>query len=208
MFQILSANHYAITPDSSGLRGLPNRTPLWSDGSLPPRPTSHSDILNCAAPAHPRTISLYGRTLHNHYTEIEFDSPHGAFPAQRNHTITLTPEYIYLTIMNNTRLLQEHTSNSPTPSCHHWRPPPVKAVITHDNARDSLANPEPLSTNCFVYNSYPLSQPISEVYNPRCAIATHVLYIVVNELRYMVDHYRSFLPHNLSSEINRLQIFG
>ena len=54
---------------------------LWSD--LPPRPTSHSDMLNCAAPAHPRTIPLHGRTLHNHYTVIEFVSPHGALPAQR-----------------------------------------------------------------------------------------------------------------------------
>ena len=31
------------------------------------------------------------------------------------------------------------------------------AVITHGNARDSLSNPKPLSTNCFVYNIYPLS---------------------------------------------------
>ena len=50
------------------------------------------------------------------------------------------------------RLLQERT---PYCSCHHWRPPPVKAVITHGNSRDSRSNPEPLSTNCFVYNIYP-----------------------------------------------------
>ena len=31
------------------------------------------------------------------------------------------------------------------------------AVITHGNARDSLSNPKSLSTNCFVYNIYPLS---------------------------------------------------
>ena len=80
---IASVNHYTTTPDSSGLRGPPNRTPLCSNGSFPPRPTSHSDMLNCATPAHPRTISL-----HNNLTELEYVSPHGTLPAQRNHTIT------------------------------------------------------------------------------------------------------------------------
>ena len=53
-------------------------------------------MLYCAAPAHPRTISLRGMTLHNNYAELEFVSPQGAFPEQRNHTITCTPEYIYI----------------------------------------------------------------------------------------------------------------
>ena len=69
-----SVNHYTTTPDSSGLRRPTNRTPLCSNGSFPPRPTSHSDILSCAAPARPRTISLHGRTMHNNLTELVFTS--------------------------------------------------------------------------------------------------------------------------------------
>ena len=69
-----SVNHYTTTPDSSGLRRPTNRTPLCSNGSYPPRPTSHSDILSCAAPARPRTISLHGRTMHNNLTELVFTS--------------------------------------------------------------------------------------------------------------------------------------
>ena len=67
-FQIQSANRYMSTPDSSGLRGLPNRTPFRTDQSLPTGPVSPSDILNCAAPAHLRTILIYGLTFHNHYS--------------------------------------------------------------------------------------------------------------------------------------------
>ena len=70
--------------------------------------------------------------------------------------IRITP--FYRLTPKHVRLLQERTQDSPTASCHHWRPPPVKAVITHVNIRDSLANPEPLSPNCFVHNIYPLSQ--------------------------------------------------
>ena len=85
---IASVNHYMTTPDSSGLRGPPNRTPLCSNGSSPPRPTSHSDMLNCAAPAHPQTISLHSGTLHNNLSELEYVSLHRTLPAQINHTIT------------------------------------------------------------------------------------------------------------------------
>ena len=63
-----SVNHYTTSPDCAGLRRPPNRTPLCANGSFPPRATSHLDRLNCAAPAHPRTISLYGRTMHNNVT--------------------------------------------------------------------------------------------------------------------------------------------
>ena len=72
--------------------------------------------------------------------------------------------HIYLTTINNaslssntkTRLSSSRThAQLPDCSCHHWRPTPVKAAITHGNSRDSLSNPEPLSTNCFVYNIYP-----------------------------------------------------
>ena len=61
-----SDNHYATTPDSSGLRRPPNQTPLCLNGSFPPRPTSHFDtgMLNCAAPAHSRTILLHSRTMY------------------------------------------------------------------------------------------------------------------------------------------------
>ena len=46
-----SVNHYTTSPDSVGLPpGL-----LYSDGSFPPRPNSHSDRLFNGAPAHPRT---------------------------------------------------------------------------------------------------------------------------------------------------------
>ena len=83
-----SVKHYTTSPDSSGLCRPPNRTPLCSNGSFPPRPTSHSDRLNCAAPAHPRTISIHGRTFHNYVTELVFESIHGTLPAQWNHTIT------------------------------------------------------------------------------------------------------------------------
>ena len=72
MFQIHSANRYMSTPDSSGLRWLPNRTPLWSDPSLPTGPTSPSDILNCAAPAHLRTILIYGLTFPQSLLRMEF----------------------------------------------------------------------------------------------------------------------------------------
>ena len=124
MFHTLSVNHYTTTLDSSGLRRSPNRTPLCSNGSFPPRPTSHSDMLNCAAPAASRTISLHGRTIRNNLTELVFISIHGTLPAQRNHTITYTPEYTYISQLRitplypaNTKhvcLLQERTPNSST----------------------------------------------------------------------------------------------
>ena len=63
-----SDNLYTTTPDSSRLRRPPNRTPLCLNGSFPQRPISHSDMLNCATPAHPQTILLHGRTIHNNVT--------------------------------------------------------------------------------------------------------------------------------------------
>ena len=54
--------------------------------------------------------------------------------------------YIYLTTKNNAflsrnskhvRLLQNALPDS---SCHHMRPPPVEAAITHGDSRDSLSN--------------------------------------------------------------------
>ena len=52
MFHTLQSITITTTPDSSGLRRPPNQTPLCLNGSFPPRPTSHSDRLNCDAPAH------------------------------------------------------------------------------------------------------------------------------------------------------------
>ena len=83
-----SVNHYTTTPDSSGSRRPPNQTPLCLNGSFRPRPTSHSDMLNGATPAHPRTILLPFKTMHNNVTDLVSESIHGTFPAQRNHTIT------------------------------------------------------------------------------------------------------------------------
>ena len=56
---IQSDNCHTSTPDSSGLCGLPNQTPLRSD------PTSPSDTLNCAAPAYLRTTLISSLTSHN-----------------------------------------------------------------------------------------------------------------------------------------------
>ena len=64
-----SDHRYTSTPDSSGLRGLPNRTPLRSDQALPKCPTSPSDTLKCAAPAHLRTTTDLQNGFHFLYTE-------------------------------------------------------------------------------------------------------------------------------------------
>ena len=74
-----SVSHYTTTP--------PNRTPICSNGSFAPRPTSLPDRLNRAAPAHPRTISLHGGSIHNNATELSA-SIHRTLPAQWNHTIS------------------------------------------------------------------------------------------------------------------------
>ena len=74
--------------DLARLRRPPNQTPLCLNGSFTPRPTSHSDMLNCAAPAHPRTILLHGRTIHNNVTELVSESICRALPTQRIHTLT------------------------------------------------------------------------------------------------------------------------
>ena len=63
-----SDHRYASTPDFSGLRGLPSRTPLWSDQALPKCPTSPSDTLKCAAPAHLRTT-----------TDLQYNFPQSLF---------------------------------------------------------------------------------------------------------------------------------
>ena len=61
--------------DLAGLRRPPSRTLLHCNGS-------------CAAPAHPRTISLYGSSAHNNVTEPVYESTHGTLPTQINPTIT------------------------------------------------------------------------------------------------------------------------
>ena len=66
---IHSANHYTTMPDSSGLRGLLNWSPHWLDPPLLTGPTSSSDILNGAAPAHLQTILSYGCTF---YTTTQY----------------------------------------------------------------------------------------------------------------------------------------
>ena len=69
--------------------------------------------------------------------------------------------HIYLTTINNAslshnskyvRLLQKRMLSNPDFPRHHRRPPPVKAAISHGDSRDSLSDPEPPSTNCFVHN--------------------------------------------------------
>ena len=59
-----SDDSYTPTPDSSGLRGFPNRTPLRSEQTLPKCPTSPSDTLNGAAPAHLRTTLIYSPDIY------------------------------------------------------------------------------------------------------------------------------------------------
>ena len=53
------------------------------------------------------------------------------------------------------RLLQERMLNHPDFSCHHRRPPLKGGNLPWRFTR-SLGNLGPLSTNCFVYNIYPL----------------------------------------------------
>ena len=105
------------SPECSKYSQLPTirsrRTPLWSDLSLPTRPTSHSDLLSCASPVHPRTILLYGRTFHNHLTDIEFVSPHESLPITYNYHYYMNSWiYIYLTIINNTSLSAKYQNTS------------------------------------------------------------------------------------------------
>ena len=54
------------TPQAS----LPDSPPLIC--VLTTRPTPHSERLICAAPAHPRTISLYGSYVHNNVAELVY----------------------------------------------------------------------------------------------------------------------------------------
>ena len=65
-----SVSHNTTSAYSSGLRRPPSRTLLhyMYNGSFPSRPTPRSERLVCAAPAHPRTISLYGSSSHNNMT--------------------------------------------------------------------------------------------------------------------------------------------
>ena len=99
-----SISHYTTSPDSSGLLRPPSRTLLHYNGSFPSRPTPRSERLVCAAPAHPRTICLYGSSAHNKVTEPVYESTHGTLPTQIIPTITYLPEYIYLTTINNASL--------------------------------------------------------------------------------------------------------
>ena len=83
-----SDHRYTPTLDSSGLRGFPNRTPLGSDRALPKCPTSPSDTLNGAAPAHLWTTLIYSLTFHKHYSEWNSLSPHGALLKTENINLT------------------------------------------------------------------------------------------------------------------------
>ena len=83
-----SVSHYTTSPDSSGLRRPPTRTFFYLNGSFPSRPTPRSERLVCAAPAHPRTITLYGNSVHDNVTEPVYEYTHGTLPTQINHTIT------------------------------------------------------------------------------------------------------------------------
>ena len=97
-----SVSHYTTSPDSSGLRRPPNRTPLCSNGSFPSRPTSLPDRLNrarsCASPDYitPRW------TIHNDVTELASDlhTPNSV----KSHYYINFWIYIYLTTMNDTSL--------------------------------------------------------------------------------------------------------
>ena len=55
---------------------------------LPSRPTPRSERPFCAAPAHPRTISLYGSFVYNNVTEPVYVYIHGPLPTQIKHTTT------------------------------------------------------------------------------------------------------------------------
>ena len=96
------SNHsYVSTQASSGLRGLTNRTPLWSDQALPKWPTSPSDTLICAAPAHLRNPTDIHANFHRNYSEHISHSPHGALPIHLN--INLNKLWLgNLTNINNT----------------------------------------------------------------------------------------------------------
>ena len=89
-----SDHRYMPTPDSSGLCALPNWTPLRSDQALPKCPTSPSDTLNGAAPAHLRTTLIYSLTFHKHYSEWISLSPHGALPTHQHINSRLNAGYI------------------------------------------------------------------------------------------------------------------
>ena len=74
--------------DSSGLRRPPSRTLLHKYASLQQDPLLTSERLICAAPAHPRTISLYGSSVHNNVSELAYESTHRTLSTQLDHTIT------------------------------------------------------------------------------------------------------------------------
>ena len=145
-------------PDSAGLPpGL---------YSTRPNNQTHSSLgkANCAAPAHPRTISLYSSSAHNNVSGLICESTHRTLPTQLHvdHTIKQHKfRVINLITINNAslshnsthvRLLQERTLNNPDLPRHYTRPPPVKAAISHGDSRDSQNDTESLPTNCFVHN--------------------------------------------------------
>ena len=72
-----SVSRYTTSPEFSGLHRPPSRTLLHQNGSFPSRPTPRSERLVCGAPAHPRTISLYGSSVHNNVSEPVYESTHG-----------------------------------------------------------------------------------------------------------------------------------
>ena len=146
-------------PDSAGL------PPGLSSTKLCPYNKTHSSLgkasslLRSCAPSD--YISLRqlctqqrGRTSIWIYTQ---NTPNSA----RSHYNISSGIHTYMTTINNAslshnskhvRLLQERTLNDPDSPRHHRSPPPVKAAISHGDSRDSLSNPEPPSTNCFVHN--------------------------------------------------------
>ena len=141
-----SASPKRVSATVTRMFHIPNRTPLRSDQTLPKCPTSPSDTLQCAAPAHLRTT-----------TDLQYDFPQSLFgmdftfstrstsntskyQSQINSGYIIRQVWITPFIGSN---FQKRPSLSSTysrlaASCHLWRPPPVKAGITHGNPRDRL----------------------------------------------------------------------
>ena len=157
------------TPQTVTMR--PRRTPQDSFPDSPvlicvltTRPTPHFGKANLRRSCVPSLrISLYGSSVHNNVAEPAYEYTHRTLPNQLDHTIKNINSgiHIYLTTIKNTSL--SHNSkyvhffknaplNNPNFPRHLRRPPPVKAAISHGDSRDSLSNPVPPSTNCFVQN--------------------------------------------------------
>ena len=132
-------------PDSAGLP--PDSLPLMCVFTT--RHTPHFRKAHLRRSAHPRTITLYGSSVHNNVAEPAYESTHRTLPTRSHYDIN-SGIHIYLTTINNAslshnsnyvRLLQERTLNNTDFPRHHRRPPPVKAAISHGDSRDSLSDP-------------------------------------------------------------------